>query len=237
MWHVWRALCAQHRYEENSYERYTTHIGPQLLSACLLKVREQLSICPSIEEFRQGYIAPYVPIDDILVRIRNGQDFRDYDVLENWFPRPKPKTQQQQGAGQNRNNYDRNGRRPNLPPPPTGRDNDRPYVANPNHYPQLKTFCDRFKAQHQRSPRVSQLCNAAGIPQSGLIGPNMLQNTDCKRFHVAGSCNCGGRHTHGTMAIPKLAAIYAKLQGGLERLLANPDNYREHRHGAPNPAT
>jgi len=90
MWQVWHALCSQHRYDDD-YERYTHHIGPQLLSACLLKVREQLCICPSVEEFRTGYTPPLVPIDDILTRIRNGQDFRDYDVLDRWFPRPRPK--------------------------------------------------------------------------------------------------------------------------------------------------
>jgi len=232
MWQVWNALCSQHRYEEN-FDRYTNHIGPQLLSACLLKVRDQLCICPTTEAFRAGYQAPVVPIDDIIMRIRNGQDFRDYDVLEKWFPRPKPK----QAQTPNPQPRDRNPRRQPNPPRQQQDNQPIPYEQNEGHYPQLKQFCDRFREQHRTRPRVSQLCNAAGILQAELVGPTMLQTNDCKRFHVAGSCNCGGRRTHGTLSNQKLAAIYTKLRSGMERLIANPANYIDHRHGQPAPAT
>ena len=48
-WQLWTALCAQHRYDDD-YDRFTRFIGPQLMSAFLIKAREALSICPTMEE-------------------------------------------------------------------------------------------------------------------------------------------------------------------------------------------
>ena len=244
-WQIWNELSRQHRYDEN-YERYTHFIGPQLLSASLLKFRDQFGVCPSIEEFRQGYTAPQVEISDLLNRIRNGQDFRDYDILERWFPKPKPKQQQQ-------NNPPRNpgprppqqppggrgqGRQQHLPPPPTGMapPGPLPYVVNPNHLQQLKAYIGTFFERHRVRPRVVQMCNAAGITQHDLTGHMALQSQDCKRWHIVGSCNCGGARSHNEISTQVQNALHNKLRPGLERLMADPARYKTEQHRPATPA-
>ena len=245
-WQIWNELRGQHRYDEN-YERYTQHIGPQLLSASLLKFRDQFGICPSNEEFQQGYTAPHVDISDLISRIRNGQDFRDYDVLERWFPRPKPKHQPQNNPPQNPGQRtpqpppDRRGndRRPNLPPPPPpgmAPPERHPTVENPNHFQQLRTYVASYLGRHRRKPRIQQLCNAAGISQNDITGHMGLQPNDCKRFHIVGSCNCGGTLSHGALSTQVQNAVYTKIRSGLERLMADPVRYMNERYQPTPPA-